>query len=78
MMKIRWMMLVVLMGAVCVSAANQDPIYWGGLEDQTWSPSNAFEYEFEAENPGDPEIKSILDRYNLPGLPGYVILKPMS
>jgi len=34
------------------------------------------EIQFQAEKPGDPEIKAILDRYNLPGLPGYVILKP--
>jgi len=34
------------------------------------------EIKFQAEKPGDPEIKAILDRYNLPGLPGYVILKP--
>jgi len=33
------------------------------------------EIRFQAEKPGDPEIKAILDRYNLPGLPGYVILK---
>jgi len=35
------------------------------------------EIKFQAEKPGDPEIKAILDRYNLPGLPGYVILKPI-
>jgi len=34
------------------------------------------EIKFQAEKLGDPEIKAILDRYNLPGLPGYVILKP--
>ncbi|MBI9021159.1 MAG: thioredoxin family protein, partial [Verrucomicrobia bacterium] len=34
------------------------------------------EIRFQAEKPGDPEIKAILDRYNLLGLPGYVILKP--
>jgi len=33
------------------------------------------EIKFQAEKLGDPEIKAILDRYNLPGLPGYVILK---
>ncbi len=36
------------------------------------------EIKFQAENIGDPEIKAILDRYNLLGLPGYVILKPKS
>jgi thiol:disulfide interchange protein len=35
------------------------------------------EIKFQAEKPGDPEIKAVLDRYNLPGLPGYVILKPI-
>lgn len=35
------------------------------------------EIKFQAEKPGDPEIKAILDRYNLPGLPGYVILTPI-
>lgn len=35
------------------------------------------EIKFQAEKPGEPEIKAILDRYNLPGLPGYVILKPL-
>lgn len=34
------------------------------------------EIKFQAEKLGDPEIKALLDRYNLPGLPGYVILKP--
>ncbi|MDK2857947.1 MAG: thioredoxin:protein disulfide reductase [Verrucomicrobiota bacterium] len=32
--------------------------------------------KFQAENPANPEIKKIMDRYGLPGLPGYVILKP--
>lgn len=30
--------------------------------------------KFQAEDIGDPRIKALLDRYNLPGLPGYVIL----
>ena len=34
------------------------------------------EIKFQAEKPGDPKIREILDRYNLPGLPAYVILKP--
>lgn len=34
------------------------------------------EIKFQAEKPSEPEIKALLDRYNLPGLPGYVILKP--
>jgi len=34
------------------------------------------EIRFQAEKLGDPKIKAILDRYDLPGLPGYVILKP--
>jgi len=34
------------------------------------------EIKFQAEKPAEPEIKALLDRYNLPGLPGYVILKP--
>jgi len=34
------------------------------------------EIRFQAEKPGDPEIKALLNRYNLPGLPGYVILRP--
>ncbi len=34
--------------------------------------------KFQAEKPSDPDIKMILDRYNLPGLPGYVILKPIN
>ena len=38
---------------------------------------NFKEIKFQAEKPGDLEIKAILDRYNLPGLPGYVILKPV-
>ncbi len=33
------------------------------------------EIRFQAEKPGDPKIKEILDRYSLPGLPGYVILQ---
>ena len=33
------------------------------------------EIKFQAEKPAEPEIKALLDRYNLPGLPGYVILK---
>jgi len=37
---------------------------------------NFKEIKFQAEKPGDLEIKAILDRYNFPGLPGYVILKP--
>lgn len=32
--------------------------------------------KFQAEKPADPQIKALLDRYNLPGLPGYVILQP--
>ncbi|MBC8205907.1 MAG: thioredoxin family protein [Kiritimatiellales bacterium] len=35
------------------------------------------EIKFQAEEIGDPQIKALLDRYNLPGLPGYVILKPI-
>lgn len=31
---------------------------------------------FQAEDIGDPRITKLLDRYELPGLPGYVILKP--
>ncbi|MEE9369703.1 MAG: protein-disulfide reductase DsbD domain-containing protein [Pontiella sp.] len=34
------------------------------------------EIKFQAEDPGELEIKQIMDRYGLPGLPGYVILKP--
>lgn len=34
------------------------------------------EIKFQAEDPGEPEIKQIMDRYGLPGLPGYVILNP--
>jgi len=34
------------------------------------------EIKFQAEKPGDPEIKAVLDRYEIPGLPAYVILKP--
>jgi len=34
------------------------------------------EIKFQAEKLAEPEIKALLDRYNLPGLPGYVILKP--
>jgi thiol:disulfide interchange protein len=30
--------------------------------------------KFQAEKPSEPQIKALLDRYNLPGLPGYVIL----
>ena len=33
---------------------------------------------FQAEKPGHPDIKPILDRYSLPGLPGYVILRPIT
>jgi thiol:disulfide interchange protein DsbD len=36
------------------------------------------EIKFQAEKVGDPKIKAILDRYGIPGLPGYVILKPKS
>lgn len=36
------------------------------------------EIKFQAEKPADPAIKALLDRYHLPGLPGYVILKPTS
>jgi len=36
------------------------------------------EIKFQAEKPGDPEIKAVLDRYEIPGLPAYVILKPKS
>jgi thiol:disulfide interchange protein len=32
--------------------------------------------KFQAEDIGDPQITALLDRYNLPGLPGYVILAP--
>ena len=35
------------------------------------------EIKFQAEKPADPQIKALLDRYSLPGLPGYVILKPI-
>lgn len=34
------------------------------------------EVRFQAEDPGEPETKQIMDRYRLPGLPGYVILQP--
>lgn len=33
--------------------------------------------KFQAEDVGDPQIKAVLDRYNIPGLPAYVILKPV-
>lgn len=32
--------------------------------------------KFQAEDIGDPQNKALLDRYSLPGLPGYVILQP--
>ena len=32
--------------------------------------------KFQAERPSQPDIKKLLDRYRLIGLPGYVILKP--
>jgi thiol:disulfide interchange protein len=34
------------------------------------------EIKFQAEDIGSPQIKALLDRYRLPGLPGYVILTP--
>lgn len=34
--------------------------------------------KFQAEKPNQPEIKKLLDRYQLIGLPGYVILKEKS
>ncbi len=34
------------------------------------------EIRFQAEDPGNPQIKALMNRYGLPGLPGYVILKP--
>lgn len=33
------------------------------------------EIKFQAEKPADPDIKFLMDRYQLPGLPGYVILE---
>jgi len=33
--------------------------------------------KFQAEDIGEPQIKALLDRYGLPGLPGYVILRPI-
>jgi thiol:disulfide interchange protein len=32
--------------------------------------------KFQAENMEDPEIRKLLDRFSIPGLPGFVILKP--
>ena len=32
--------------------------------------------KFQAENINDPKIKALLDRFKIPGLPGFVILKP--
>jgi thiol:disulfide interchange protein len=32
--------------------------------------------KFQAERPGDPEIKAVLDRYGVIGLPTYVVLTP--
>lgn len=32
--------------------------------------------KFRAEKPNDPETKNLMDRYNLFGLPGYVLLRP--
>lgn len=32
--------------------------------------------KFQAEQPGEAAVKELLDRFNLIGLPGYVILKP--
>ena len=32
--------------------------------------------KFQAEDIGDLQIQALLDRYGLPGLPGYVILRP--
>lgn len=34
------------------------------------------EIRFQAEDPGHEQIKKLMDRYNLPGLPGYVVLVP--
>ena len=30
--------------------------------------------KFQAEKPGAPEVRAILDRYGIPGLPAFVIL----
>ena len=30
--------------------------------------------KFQAEKPGAPEVRAILDRYDIPGLPAFVIL----
>ncbi|MBS1372117.1 MAG: thioredoxin fold domain-containing protein [Lentisphaeria bacterium] len=32
--------------------------------------------KFQAEKPGDPQVQAILDRYEIPGLPAFVILSP--
>jgi len=34
------------------------------------------EIKFRAEKPNDPRIRALMDRYGLPGLPGYVWLNP--
>ncbi len=34
------------------------------------------EIRFQAEDPGHAAIKNLMDRYELPGLPGYVVLVP--
>ena len=33
------------------------------------------EVKFQAEDVNSPKVKKLLDRYKIPGLPGYVILK---
>jgi len=47
----------------------KDPRVAGRLEDFS-------EIKFRAEKPNDPRIKGLMDRYGLPGLPGYVLLNP--
>ena len=48
------------------------------LEDQgvTSALSSYVKIKFQAENPDDPAVKQVMQRFNAPGLPTYVILRP--
>ena len=48
------------------------------LEDPavTSALQNAVKIKFQAEDPDDPAVKSVMQRFNAVGLPTYVILKP--